>query len=184
MDYCICLTIPYHTIPYHAAKLYAEYKVHVGYGIISLQGKESKHAGVKHDLALTNWLKSTSSLGKWSQVMTANYARAFYLPKQHPAPSSYISHYESRLPPHIKYASSCECGWEKNSENLECLFCEGCKDVLQCLELQQLSEDVLEVLKPVCCPSCNERFADDTYCGLHMKSEVSNIDARKLTVKQ
>ena len=133
--------------------------------------------------------------------MRANYVRAFYLPRHYPAPSSYMKlgwlwDYETRLPPHIKDASSCECGREKNSEDLESLFCEGSKDVLHCLELQQLSDKVLEVSKPVCCPSCNEGFADDTYCGLHIKSVheseqagpiktvISNVDVRKLNVKQ
>ncbi|CAB4031417.1 Hypothetical predicted protein, partial [Paramuricea clavata] len=41
-----------YAIPYHTKKLYEEYKV--GYGILSLQAKESKHAGIKGDLCLTN----------------------------------------------------------------------------------------------------------------------------------
>lgn len=73
-----------YALPYHASLLYDNYKI--GYGIISLQAKESKHAGVNNDLALTNRSKSTDSLGKWWQVMWADYVRAFYLPKHNRVP--------------------------------------------------------------------------------------------------
>jgi hypothetical protein len=56
-----------YAIPYHASILFDSYAI--GLGIISLQAKESKHAGRKHDLSLTNRSKSTGSLGKWWQVM-------------------------------------------------------------------------------------------------------------------
>jgi hypothetical protein len=52
-----------YAIPYHATKLYDMYKV--GYGTISLQAKEAKHAAIKKDLALTNRSTSTDSKGKW-----------------------------------------------------------------------------------------------------------------------
>ncbi|PFX26930.1 hypothetical protein AWC38_SpisGene8401 [Stylophora pistillata] len=52
-------TIGY-AIPYHAELLYRQQKV--GYGIISLQAKESKHSGVKQDLNLTNRSRSTSNV--------------------------------------------------------------------------------------------------------------------------
>ena len=71
-------TVAY-AIPYHAQLLYDKCKV--GYGILSLQAKESKHSGVKKDLALTNRSRSTGALGKWFQVMCSNYVRAFYLPE-------------------------------------------------------------------------------------------------------
>jgi hypothetical protein len=57
-----------YAIPY-ARKLYEEY--HVGYGILSLQAKESKHAGIKGDLSLTNRSnKSSTNGGKFcAQIM-------------------------------------------------------------------------------------------------------------------
>ena len=82
-------TVAY-AIPYHAQLLYDEYKV--GFGILSLQAKESKHSGVKNDLALTNRSRSTGSVGKWAQVMRANYVQAFYLPEHQPTPSMYVLH--------------------------------------------------------------------------------------------
>ena len=85
-----------YAIPYHANLLYKQYKV--GCGIISLQAKKSKHSGVKQDLSLTNRSRSTTTVGKWWQLMHTNYVWAFYLPEHQPAPSAYVSHYDSRLP--------------------------------------------------------------------------------------
>lgn len=56
--------------PYHASLLFNNYDI--GFGILSLQAKESKHSGIKHDLLMTNRSRSTGSLGKWWQVMRAN----------------------------------------------------------------------------------------------------------------
>jgi hypothetical protein len=57
-----------YAIPYHARKLYEEY--HVGYVILSLQAKESKHAGIKGDLSLTNRSNKGSTNGKFcAQIM-------------------------------------------------------------------------------------------------------------------
>ena len=73
------LTVGY-TIPYHAQLLLEKYKV--GYGIISLQTKETKHSGINEDL--TSTLKINC---KWWQVMRSNYVRSFYLPEHQPMPS-------------------------------------------------------------------------------------------------
>lgn len=58
----LCLFFPTHVnvtswtigyaLPYHALQLFNTYEV--GYGIISLQGKEAKHSAVKNDLELSN----------------------------------------------------------------------------------------------------------------------------------
>ena len=62
-------------MPYHAELLYLQFKV--GFVIISLQAKESKHSGVKQDLNLTNRSRSASTIAKWWQWMHTNYVRAF-----------------------------------------------------------------------------------------------------------
>ena len=77
-------TVAY-AIPYHALLLFENYNI--GFGILSLQAKESKHSDIKHDLLLTNSSRLTGSPGKWWQVMRANYVRTFYLPEHHPIPS-------------------------------------------------------------------------------------------------
>ena len=115
-------TVAY-AIPYHASLLFNNYNI--CYGILSLQAKESKHSGIKHNLLLTNRSRSTGSLGKWWQVMRANYVRAFYLPEHHPMPSMYISHYESRMPPQVTKPNCCQCGREKiDPKEQLCAFCE------------------------------------------------------------
>ena len=178
-----------YALPYHASLLYDKYKI--GYGIISLQAKESKHAGVKHDLTLTNRSKSTGSLGKWWQVMRANYVRAFYLPKHNPVPSTYTSHYESRHPAHLGQPSSCECGRLKNLDFIDCHFCQGCVDVMECAELGWLSDKVKNVLKPIKCPTCNECFPDNISCNSHLKAvhqstteSTVHLDPRQMSVIQ
>ena len=57
-----------YAIPYHASLLFTQYKV--GYGIISLQAKESKHSGIKSDLVLTYRSRSTDD-GSVTQSMTS-----------------------------------------------------------------------------------------------------------------
>jgi hypothetical protein len=90
-------TVAY-AIPYHARKLYDKYGI--GFGILSLQAKESKHAGLKAELSLTNRSRKCDNNGKWWQIMRANYVRSFYLPEHQPSPSSYTSHFQSRKSPH------------------------------------------------------------------------------------
>ena len=63
-----------YAIPYHAKELFHKYKV--GLGIISLQAKESKHAGIKKELSLTNRSADVSASGKWWQIMRSNYVRS------------------------------------------------------------------------------------------------------------
>ena len=50
----------------------------------------AKYASDEIIKKLTNRSTSTGSLGKWWQVMRANYVRAFYLPEHHPMPSPYV----------------------------------------------------------------------------------------------
>ena len=162
-----------YAIPYHASLLYSKYKV--GYGIISLQAKESKHSGIKYDLQLTNRSRSTSELGKWWQIMRANYVRAFYLTEHQPMPSSYTSHYQSRLPPCLNKPGYCECGREQSDEG-ECQVCVDSLDILLSATNMKLTDDVLKVLKPNMCDICKKRFPDEfTLKSHHTFSHLENI---------
>ncbi|CAB3999878.1 Hypothetical predicted protein [Paramuricea clavata] len=80
-------TVAY-ALPYHAKQLYEKYGV--GYGMLSLQAKESKHAGLKGELSMTNRSRSTDKNGKWWQLMRSNYIRSFYLPEHHASFSALI----------------------------------------------------------------------------------------------
>ena len=157
-----------YAIPYHAELLYNRYKL--GYGIISLQAKESKHSGVKQDLSLTSRSRSKSNVGKWWQLMRTNYVRAFYLPEHQPAPSAYVSHYESRLPPHCKESLKyCECGRSLNEQST-CTFCQEAEVVLNCAKAMELDKEILAILKPLQCATCQSRFPDSLTLQSHVKS--------------
>ena len=157
-----------YAIPYHAQLLFEQYKV--GYGIVSLQAKEAKHSGIKEDLTLTNRSTTVSShAGKWWQVMRSNYVRSFYLPEHQPMPSFYTSHYQSRSPPHCSQSDFCKCGREKEDE-LCCEVCLSSIDVVNSASQRKLVDAVMRALKPIVCPQCNERFADNLSLSSHHRS--------------
>ena len=172
-----------YAIPYHASLLFDNYNI--GFGILSLQAKESKHSGIKHDLLLTNRSRSTGSLGKWLQVMTVNYVRAFYLPERYPMPSMYISHYESRMPPQVSKPNFFQCGREKSDPE------EQLCTVLECAAKPEHVQMALESLKPVVCPLCSEGFADMQSCDTHYKvihtkgiQRSQHLHAKELSVAE
>ena len=55
-------TVAY-AISYHAWKLYDQYVI--GFGILSLQAKGSKHAGLKAELSLTNRSRKCNNNGDY-----------------------------------------------------------------------------------------------------------------------
>ena len=111
-------TVAY-ALPFHARQIYKKYGI--GFGILSLQAKESKHAGLKGELSMTNRSQGSDSKGKWWQLMRSNYIRSFYLP---PSPPSYSSHFKSRKPPHCDSPGYCDCGRDKlDVEHTQCKVC-------------------------------------------------------------
>jgi hypothetical protein len=166
-------TIGY-AIPYHAAKLYTVYKI--GYGIISMQAKEAKHAGIKKDLLnLTNRSLKIDESGKWWQLMRANYVRAFYLPEHHPTPCTGTHHYKSRIPPHVKQNTPfCDCGREKETiTSTICKVCDQSQIVIECSDKGELLPEAVAIFKPILCWTCNERFADTLIFEKHIKLHSS-----------
>ena len=139
-----------YALPFHARKLYEEYGI--GFGILSLQAKESKHAGVKAELSLTNRSRKSDNNCKWWQVMRSNYVRSFYLPAHQPSPPSYASHFKSRKSPHCELPFYCDCGRKKDA--VQCTHCNVCHEgmcVVKCAQQQKLSPDVVVILKPIIC---------------------------------
>ena len=60
-----------YAVPYHANLLYLNYKI--GYGVISMQGKESKHSALKQELKTeTNCSTAEGDKSKWHQIMCAS----------------------------------------------------------------------------------------------------------------
>ena len=155
-----------YAIPYHARKLYEKYKV--GFGILSLQAKESKHAGLKRELMLTNRSTKSSTGGKWWQIMRSNYVRSFYLPEHQPAPTTYTSHFKSRTPSHCELSWYCDCGRQKEVESLHCSVCNDSLLVVDCAWQQKLLPAVIAILKPIICSQCDDRFADQDSLQSHI----------------
>ena len=86
-----------YAVPFSAHILYDKYNV--GHGIISMQGKEAKHSGLKNDLKMsTNRSCSQDEEGKWHHVAQGSFVRNFYLPYHFPL-ETYVSQSDSRNPP-------------------------------------------------------------------------------------
>ena len=164
-----------YALPYHADLLYKEFKI--GYGIISLQAKESKHAAVKYDLTLSNRSRSEGINGKWFQVMRANYVRAFYLPEHHPLPSMYVSHFTSRIPPNAEN-DVCLCSRPTNFED-SCETCVLAENLIVRPAIEgKLTAEVVSILKPIVCPSCSTRFSDVASLEVHGNIHKKSVPAR------
>ncbi|KAI8513931.1 hypothetical protein Bbelb_082550 [Branchiostoma belcheri] len=142
-------------IPYHARILWTKYGI--GYGILSLHAKESKHAALKADLGLTNRCKAPGKQNKWVQVFRANYMRSFYLEEYCPCPQTYNPHFHCRVPKHAGQAGYCLCGRDIPREDVQlCSTCEKACAFVQCADEGILSPRIIALLKPFECTLCRE----------------------------
>ena len=157
-------------LPYHARILYEEKKV--GYGIVSCQSKESKHACIKKELILTNRQGGdTEATNKWLQVFRAEFIKYFYIPEHCPQPYTYKSKFSPRVPPHCSLDCVCDCGrYLEDQQGSECLTCCESKSILDCATRGKLSPEITAILLPFCCPDCELRFSDDD----HLRSHIEN----------
>ncbi|KAI8493299.1 hypothetical protein Bbelb_293030 [Branchiostoma belcheri] len=153
-------------IPYHARILWTKYGI--GYGILSLQAKESKHAALKADLGFTNRCKAPGKQNKWVQVFRANYMRSFYLEEYCPCPQTYNPHFHCRVPKHAGQVGYCLCGRDIPREDVQlCSTCENACAIVQCADEGILSPRIIALLKPFECTLCRERFADSCALEAH-----------------
>lgn len=133
-----------------------------------MQAKESKHAGLKKELSLTNRSTKASSSGKWWQIMRSNYVRSFYLPEHQPSPPTYYSHFKARVPLHcVDHPYFCNCGRGKVPSSLSCTVCSESILVLDCAMQQKLLPAVVAILKPHNCSECDKCFADKNSLDAH-----------------
>ncbi len=160
---------------YHANKLYNEFSI--GYGIVSCQSKEAKHASVKKDLSLSNRHMSNSvSDNKWWQVFRAEYIQCFYIPEFHPQPCSFSSHYASCVPKQCSVEGVCNCGRDCISGYNECKTCLDSVVVVECAKNGEMSNSVTELILPMPCSCCTSRFSDKASLDVHNKTvHVSHI---------
>ena len=90
-------------VPRHAKKIYDSYKI--GYGILSMQGKEEKHSEITQELKNCS-NRNINSEKKWYQLMQSTYVRTFCLPYRYPI-KTYNSHFDSRNPPLLENTCTC-----------------------------------------------------------------------------
>ena len=163
-----------YVIPFHVKKLYDEYKI--GFGILSMQGKESKHSQLKQELkTCTNRSISHDENGKWYQLMISSYVRTFYLPYHFPATSPYHSHYTRRVAE--AGDNICRCSRTIIVDGNECHVCINALEIIESAERGKISDNVTEILKPFKCTQCLERFAHKIDCDKHLQC----VNVRKLT---
>ena len=157
-----------YVIPYHVNKLYTEYKV--GYDILNMQGKESKHLQLKQELRLcTNRSKSDDDKGKWYQIMRSSYVQTFYLP-YHFLTSTCYSHYTCRVPKEdVDDFEIGSCSRKLNVGENVCSICAN-SEIIKAAENGEISENILHILKPIQCHECQLRFPDQIRCDGHIRT--------------
>ena len=173
-DYCnsTVWTIGY-VVPYHAKLLYEQYNV--GYGILSMQGKESKHSAFKQELKMeSNRSNVEGDQGKWHQLARASYVRNFYLPYHFPV-EAYVTHCRSRYPP----VADNVCGCYRPLNDLD-IICQSCCDAIPLVDDAKnghLSDNLTKIVHPIECTGCNARFADMLMLAFHSKAHCGTAAA-------
>ena len=163
-----------HSIPYHADILYKQ----VGYGILSMQGKESKHSAIKADLKnCSNRSCRQDGNGKWHQLARGSFVRDFYLAHHFPV-YIYVSHSQSRNPP----IATCEqnsiiCGCFRITSNEGmCDECINAIDIVNCGNNGCLSDDIVKSIKPIQCDKCKKQLPDISLMNEHNCVKLNSIN--------
>ena len=120
-----------YVVPYHVRSVFEGYKV--GYGILTMQGKEAKHSSIKHELkTCSNRSLASDETGKWYQLMRSSFIRTFYLPYHLPNFSdSYHSHFQSRIAPNNEEPDYCYCSRPIQPSDEMCFVCEKSLTILR-----------------------------------------------------
>ena len=167
-----------YAVPYFVRKLFSEFSI--GYGIVSMQGKEAKHSSLKQELrTTTNRSMSHDTTGKWHQVFRANYVRKFYLPFHFPI-DNYHSHYRQRKALHDDGKLYCECSRKMFSDFSKCTTCTECIPLIQCITDEKFSANNINAMKPFKCELCSEQFADESSLNAHHKNHIPTSAVNKL----
>ena len=141
-------TIGY-VVPYHSALLFEQYKI--GLGIISMQGKESKHSEIKQELKTgTNMSCELGENGKWHQLARSSYGRHFYLLYHFPV-KTYNVHSRSRNPPVATSENVCGCFRTLVNCDDICSECVKSLEVVEDAKNGYLSEKLRTIILPIQC---------------------------------
>ncbi|XP_019637147.1 PREDICTED: uncharacterized protein LOC109479597 [Branchiostoma belcheri] len=182
-------------IQYFARKFHDEYGV--GYGVVSMQGKEAKNAKVKDYLKLTNHSKAEGKSNKYHQVFRSEYMVTFYLPEHSPSPSQYRPHFNARVPSQVGTPGYCDCGRkivrstgglaedqeddlaEEQDDEVQvslCPFCLEALEVVACAKEGELTPKMTSILLPDVCDVCSLRFAYGEKLADHKKKTHGNTE--------
>ena len=174
----------YHTMQKSWGKNYE-----VGYGIISMQGKEAKHSALKTDLKLSsNCSNAQDGTGKWHQIARSSFVQNFYLPYHFPI-DIYTPHSDSRNPP----VTTRVCGCFRPLSKLEdvCTECIKRLNIVEAAEIGSLTENQISIMKPIVCDECSERYADQGFasaskhtCSQTVAKKNSRIILRRMKLKR
>ena len=157
-------TIGY-VVPYHASLLFEHYKI--GYGILSMQGKESKHSAIKQELkSCSNRSCSEGDKGKWHTLARSSYIRHFYLPYHFPL-DNYTPHFDSRYP--LVDEVTCGCFRVIAVNEDVCSQCLAAMELVNNAKNGYLSDKIIRIMKPQECLHCQSRFSDIFILENHMK---------------
>ena len=178
----IVWTIGY-VIPYHAKKLYDEFKV--GYGILSMQGKECKNSAVKQELkSCSNRDNSEGPKNKWHQLMKSEYVRNFYLPYHYPI-NSYRPHYTSRIHRLSEKGNRCSCCFRSiESSMVICHSSSWIGEFLESVEEGKLPETIQNLFKPYECKQCQMRFPDSIVFKNHKCGSLEMLVPKNMTAQE
>ena len=167
-----------YALPYHVQVLYD--KIGIGYGITSMQGKESKHSGIKKMLKSETNQSNNSANGKWMQVHRLCYIKDFYLHSY-----SYLSHFDSRVPSFSDDEPRCRCS-RVQLDGFSCDVCTSVQKIVENAVQGSIDPEVEQVLKPYLCQKCSERFPDITLYDKHRSSmhNLSKVQAQTVKSKR
>ena len=168
-------------IPYFAQELYDTYKI--GFGILSMQGKESNNAGTKEALAHSNCSCAEEGPNKWRQVFLSEYVRSFYIPEFEPHPDKYKPHFISRIPDFCAGNDHCECGREHGENDVN--FCtisddQFMTDVNNSVVQGKIHEGLIKIFQPYACSTCEKQYITaallDEHCKMHVSQSFAKPD--------
>ena len=170
-----------YVVPYHAKKLYDEYKI--GYGILSMQGKESKNSAIKQELKSCSNRATTGEKNKWYQIMRSGYVRNFYLPYHYPM-NTYRPHYNSRLPNIASDEICCKYCFRPINAQSVCDICISAAEFIDDAIKGNIPEFIQILNKPICCDICGVRFADQGMADKHTCGVSRIIVPKNMTTKE
>ena len=135
-----------YALTYHALKLYEMY--HIGYGIISQQGKEAKHSAVKNDLKLSNRPNRTDKLCIFLNINHYHWHTSPTLSQEY-------------VPPHCVSKDVSNSGRNKQVDGNVSHTCLQSQDIVKRAQQQKLSSQLVEIFKPYVCFNleCGQRVA-------------------------